>query len=64
MAFYSPFGNDCDGAIFKGYIGTWDEEEEEEFRMQEEEEARVLDAQTNQWKLRHAIEQSLLEAED
>ncbi|KAJ7681716.1 hypothetical protein B0H14DRAFT_3535535 [Mycena olivaceomarginata] len=72
MAFYSPFGSDCDGAIFKGYLGTWDEEEEEEFRMQQEEEARVLDAQTQQWKLRRmwahqerldAIEQSLLEAE-
>ncbi|KAJ7709083.1 hypothetical protein B0H14DRAFT_2646526 [Mycena olivaceomarginata] len=41
MAFYSPFGNDCDGAIFKGDFGTRDEESEEEWRMQEEEDGGV-----------------------
>ncbi|KAJ7352056.1 hypothetical protein DFH08DRAFT_956868 [Mycena albidolilacea] len=52
MAFYSPFGNDCDGAIFKGDFGTRDEESEEEWRMQEEETAEVREAQKEQWALR------------
>jgi hypothetical protein len=52
MAFYSPFGNDCDGAIFKGDFGTRDEESEEEWRMQEEETAEVREAQKEQRALR------------